>query len=123
MEDTFGNSTFNSGGGTQNIAQGTGAIGQQNNSTSTQQVPVDELLKLLAEIKAQLPELPAEAQAEVRNEVEGAELQVQKAEPNAAMIIAKLKAAQEVLKAVPGTVAAAGSVVSLVQQALKAIGM
>lgn len=61
--------SFNSDGGQQNIAQGTGAIGQQVNNTYniTQQVPVKELqemLKLLAEIKAQLPELPQKARGD-----------------------------------------------------------
>jgi TolA-binding protein len=53
--------TFNSGGGQQIIAQGTGAIGKQVNTYNImqQQGPVDdiqELLKLVTEIKARLPE-------------------------------------------------------------------
>ncbi|MCI5220849.1 MAG: hypothetical protein D3914_17050 [Candidatus Electrothrix sp. LOE2] len=63
--DTFNNS-FNSGGGQQIIAQGTGAIGQQVNYNITQQVSVEELLKLLQEIKGQLPE---KAQIKLRNEM------------------------------------------------------
>jgi endo-beta-N-acetylglucosaminidase D len=63
--DTFNNS-FNSGGGQQIIAQGTGAIGQQVNYNITQQVSVEELLKLLQEIKGQLPE---KAQMKLRNEM------------------------------------------------------
>ena len=49
------NNQCNSNGGQQNIAQGTGAIGQVNNNYATPQVPVpvEELLTLLAEIKAQ----------------------------------------------------------------------
>lgn len=68
--NTFNNS-FNSGGGQQIIAQGTGAIGQQINTynITQQQVSVEELqklLKLVTEIKARLPE---KAQAKLRNEV------------------------------------------------------
>ena len=106
-------------GGEQNIAIGKNAIGKQVNTYNTApQVPVEELLKLLAEIKARLPELPAEAQAELRNEVEGAELQARKDKPDGKKIAAKLEAAKDVLKAIPGTVAAALPVGELIVRAL-----
>ena len=115
-------------GGEQNIAIGKGAIGKQVNTYNTApQVPVEELLKLLAEIKALLPELPEEARAEVQNELEGAALQAKKAKPDTAMITAKLTSAQKILKAIPSTVAAALPVGELIGKALiwcgKAVGM
>jgi Fe-S-cluster containining protein len=127
MGDTFGNSSFNSNGGTQNIAQGTGAVAQQNNNFAAQQVSTDELLKLLAEIKERLPELPEEVRDEVQHEVDGAQLYAKKAKPDAAMITARLTAAQKILAAIPATVAAAKPVGELLGRALvwcgKAMGM
>ena len=119
---------FTNNGGEQNNAIGKNAIGKQVNTYNTApQVPVEELLKLLAEIKALLPELPEEARAEVQNELEGAALQAKKAKPDAAMITAKLTSAQKVLTAISGTVAAALPVGELLGKALiwcgKAVGM
>lgn len=58
--NTCNNTFFNSGGGEQNIAQGDGAIGKQVNTYNiTQPVSSDdlqELLKLVAQIKEWLPE-------------------------------------------------------------------
>jgi hypothetical protein len=124
MGDTFNNSgTFS--GSELNLTQGANAIGKQYNTA--QQIPVDELLKLLAEIKAQLPSLPEEQRAEVQNEVEGAELQARKAKPDAGKIAAKLTSAQDILKAIPGMVVAALPVGELLGKALiwcsKAVGM
>ena len=100
--------TFSSSGGEQNIAQGRGAIGKQvNNYTyNAPQAPAEDLLKLLAEIKARLPELPDKTQAKLRNAVEGAELEAQEDKPDREEIAAKLTAAQKMLAAIPGTVAA-----------------
>ena len=119
MANTF-NNTFNSSGGKQTIVQGYHAIGERVNNYNASQggVPSDELLKLLAEIKARLPELPEEARDLVQHEVDGAQLYAKKEQPNAAMITAKLKAAQDVLAAIPGTVAAALPVGKLLGNAL-----
>ncbi len=112
------NNTFTSGSGEQNIAQGDGAIAKQVINSCAPQAPSDDLLKLLAEIKARLPELPGKTQAKVRNEVEGAELEAQEEKPDLSVIAAKLTAAQKVLAAIPGTVAAALPVGELVGKAL-----
>jgi hypothetical protein len=102
-------------------------VAQQNNNFAGQQVPVDELLKLLAEIKERLPELPEEVRDEVQHEVDGAQLYAKKAQPDAATIITKLTAAQKVLAAIPATVAAAKPVGELLGRALiwcgQAMGM
>ena len=113
----------NKGIGDMNIAIGKNAVGKQTNYYTAPQVPVEELLKLLAEIKARLPELPTEAQAELRNEVEGAELQARKDKPDTKKIAAKLEAASGVLTAISGTVAAALPLYELIVKALKAVGM
>lgn len=124
----MGNTYTNSGSGEQNIGQGKGAVGKQVNTYNTApQTPVEDLLKLLAEIKARLPELPEEVRDEVQHEVDGAQLYAKKAKPDAATIAAKLTAAQKVLAAIPGTVAAALPVGELLGRALiwcgKAVGM
>jgi hypothetical protein len=124
----MGNTYTNTSSGKQNIAIGKHAVAEQTiNHAVPQGVPVEDLLKLLAEIKARLPELPAEAQAELRNEVEGAELQARKDKPDGKKIAAKLEAAKDVLTAIPGTVAAALPVSELIGKALiwcgKAVGM
>jgi hypothetical protein len=114
----MGNYT-NSGNGEQNIAIGKHAVSKQTNTYyASPQVPVEELLKLLAEIKARLPELPDKAQAKLRNAVEGAELEAQEDKPDREEIAAKLTTAQKVLAAIPGTVAAARPVVELIGKAL-----
>ena len=115
-------------GGEQNNAIGKNAIGKQVKTyTTAQQVPVDELLTLLAEIKARLPELPDKAQAKLRNAVEGAELEAQEDKPDREEIAAKLTSAQKVLTAISGTVTAALPVGELLGKALiwcgKAVGM
>ena len=119
---------FTNNGGEQNNAIGKNAIGKQVNTYNTApQVPVEELLKLLAEIKARLPELPDKAQAKLRNAVEGAELEAQEDKPDREEIAAKLTSAQKVLTAISGTVAAALPVGELLGKALiwcgKAVGM
>ena len=117
-------------GGEQNNAIGKNAIGKQVKTyyaAPQQVVPVDELLKLLAEIKARLPELPDKAQAKLRNAVEGAELEAQEEKPDREEIAAKLTSAQKVLTAISGTVTAALPVGELIGKALiwcgKAVGM
>lgn len=127
MANTF-NNTFTSSGGKQTIVQDDHAIGEQKNYYAAPQgVPAEELLKLLAEIKAQLSELPPKAQAKLRNAVEGAELEAQEEKPDREEIAAKLTSAQKVLAAIPATVAAALPVGELLGKALiwcsKAAGM
>jgi len=109
--------TFNSGGGTQIIAKGKGAIGQINNNYAPQ-APAEDLLKLLEAIKARLPELPEKEQVKLRNAVEGAELEAQEDKPDREEIAASLTRAQKVLAAIPGTVAAALPVGELLGKAL-----
>ncbi|MCI5126848.1 MAG: hypothetical protein D3925_20800, partial [Candidatus Electrothrix sp. AR5] len=65
MGSTFHNTITNSGSGEQNIAQGDGSIGKQINIGGPQASP-EELLKLLAEIKERLPELPDKEQGKLR---------------------------------------------------------
>lgn len=126
MGYTF-NNMFTNSGGEQNIAQGDGAVAKQVINNYAPQAPADDLLKMLAEIKVRLPELPDKAQAKVRNEVEGAELEVQEEKPDLSVIAAKLTAAQKVLATISGTVAAAKPVGELVGKALiwcgKMVGM
>jgi hypothetical protein len=113
------NTYTNSGSGEQNIGIGTNAIGKQVNTyNNAPQAPVEDLLKLLAEIKARLPELPEEVRDELRLEVEGAELQARKEKPDGQKIAAKLEAAKDVLAAISGTVAAALTVGELIGRAL-----
>ncbi|WP_339137077.1 MAG: COR domain-containing protein [Candidatus Electrothrix sp. GW3-4] len=129
MGHTYKNTITNSGSGEQNIAQGDGAIGKQVNisETNAPQAPVEDLLKLLTEIKARLPELPDKAQIKLRNAVEEVEMEVQEDKPDREEIADTLTRAQKVLKAIPGTVAAAQSVGVLLGKALiwcgKAAGM
>ncbi|CAK8721861.1 hypothetical protein GMJAKD_11075 [Candidatus Electrothrix aarhusensis] len=129
MGDTFGNSSFNSNGGTQNNAQGTGAVGQQNNNFAPQQVSTDELITLLGQVQRELSRLPLDepVKVKVKDDVRTAQREARKATPDAAMITAKLTAAQKVLAAIPATVAAAKPVGELVGRALvwcgKAVGM
>ena len=124
----MGDYTYSGGSGDMNIAIGANAIGKQVNTYNNgPQAPAEDLLKLLAEIKVWLPELPEEARDELRHEVEGVELQARKPEPNREKIAAKLLAAQDVLKAIPGVVAAALPVGELLGKGLiwcgKAMGM
>ena len=106
MGHSYNNTIINSGSGDQNIAQGDGAIGKQVNLGGPQ-APVEDLLKIIAALKNELPGLPNEVRAEVEHEVAGAEIQARKPEPDREKIAATLTRAQDVLKAVPGTVAAA----------------
>ncbi|WP_417908753.1 hypothetical protein [Candidatus Electronema sp. PJ] len=117
--------TFNSGGGTQIIAKGKGAIGQVNNNYA----PTAELLTLLGQVQQELSRLPLSEtdKEQVKDAVKTAQQEARKAKPDAAMIAAKLTAAQKVLAAIPGTVAAALPVGDLLGKALiwcsKAVGM
>jgi hypothetical protein len=124
----MGNTYTNTSSGKQNIAIGKHAVAEQTiNHAVPQGVPVEDLLKLLAEIKARLPELPEEVRDEVQHEVDGAQLYAKKEKPDAAVIAAKLTAAQKILAAISGTVAAALPVSELIGKALiwcgKAVGM
>lgn len=124
----MGKKIYKSDGGKMNIAIGKHAVAEQTiNHAVPQGVPVEDLLKLLAEIKARLPELPEEVRDEVQHEVDGAQLYAKKEKPDAAVIAAKLTAAQKILAAISGTVAAALPVGELLGKALiwcgKAVGM
>jgi hypothetical protein len=100
--------TYNGGSGDMNIAIGKHAVAKQTNTYyNAPQAPAEDLLKLLAEIKARLPELPEKERIKLRNAVEGAELEAQKDKPDREEIAASLTRAQKVLAAIPGTVAAA----------------
>ena len=124
----MGKKIYKSDGGKMNIAIGKHAVSEQTNTYyAAPQALAEDLLKLLAEIKARLPELPDKAQAKLRNAVEGAELEAQEDKPDREEIAAKLTAAQKILAAIPGTVAAALPVGELIGKALiwcgKAAGM
>jgi len=115
--------TFNSGGGTQIIVKGKGAIGQINYA------PTAELLALLGQVQQELSRLPLSEtdKGQVKNAVKTAQKEARKKEPDAAVIAAKLTTAQKVLAAVSGTVVAAQPVLDLLGKALiwcgKAMGM
>lgn len=116
----MGNYTH-SGDGDMNIAIGEHSVAKQTNTynyNAPQGVPAEELLKLLAEIKARLPELPEEIRDEVQHEVDGAQLYAKKDKPDQKKIAAKLMSAQDILKAISGTVAAALPVGDLLGKAL-----
>ncbi|CAK8717367.1 hypothetical protein GCAAIG_06795 [Candidatus Electronema halotolerans] len=110
----------NSGSGKQNIAIGKHAVAEQTNTYNynAPSASPDELLKLLAEIKARLPELPDKAQVKLRNAVEEVEMEAQEAEPDREEITAALTRAQKVLAAIPSTVKAALPVGELIGKAL-----
>lgn len=125
--DIIGN-YIHSGDGDMNIAIGEHSVAKQTNyNNAPQGVPAEELLKLLTEIKARLPELPEEIRDEVQHEVDGAQLYAKKDKPDQKKIAAKLMSAQDILKAIPATVAAALPVGELLGKALiwcsKAAGM
>jgi hypothetical protein len=118
----------NSGSGKQNIAIGKHAVAEQTNTYyNAPQAPAEDLLKLLAEIKARLPELPEKERVKLRNAVEEVEMEVKQDRPDGEEIAAVLTRAQKVLAAIPGTVAAALPVGELLGKALiwcgKAVGM
>ncbi len=129
MGHTYKNTMTHSGSGDQNIVQGDGAIGKQVNTSeaTAPQAPVEDLLKLLTEIRERLPELPDKAQVKLRNAMEEVEMEVQEDRPDREEVAAVLTRVQKVLKAIPGTVAAALPVGELVGKALiwcgKAAGM
>lgn len=117
--------TFNSGGGTQIIAKGKGAIGQINNNYA----PTAELLSLLGQVQQELSRLPLSEtdKEQVKDAVKTAQKEARKKEPDREEIAASLTRAQKVLAAIPGTVAAALPVGELLGRALiwcgKAAGM
>ncbi|XOF35080.1 MAG: hypothetical protein ACL93V_07280 [Candidatus Electrothrix sp. YB6] len=96
MGNSYNNTTINSGSGDQNIAQGDGAIGKQVNLGGPQ-APVEDLLKIIAALKTELPGLPNEVRAELEHEVAGAELQARKPEPDREKIAATLDLLQNCL--------------------------
>jgi hypothetical protein len=109
--------TYTCSGGKQNIAIGKHAVAEQTNYY-TPQAPAEDLLKLLAEIKARLPELPDKERVKLRNAVEEVEMEAQEDKPDKEEIAAALTRAQKVLAAIPGTVAAALPVGELLGKAL-----
>ncbi|CAK8724472.1 hypothetical protein KKHLCK_14230 [Candidatus Electrothrix laxa] len=117
MGHTYNNTLTHSGNGEQNIAQGDGAIGKVVNVGGPQAL-TDKLMQLLAEIKDRLPELPDKEQVKLRNAVEEIEIEAKGDKPDKEEIVATLTRAQKVLKAVPGTVAAALPVGKLLGDAL-----
>lgn len=118
-----GGSVFtHSGSGEQNIAQGKNAIGKQVNNYNAPQASTEELVKLLAEIRKQLPNLPEEAREDVQHELKKAQEQAEKNPPDTKKIAERLNNAAEVVEALPRTVAAAGTVIGLVKQVLGLIG-
>ncbi len=131
MGHTYNNTITNSGSGSgeQNIAQGDGAIGKQVNisEATAPQAPVEDLLKLLTEIRERLPELPNKAQVKLGNAMEEVEMEVQEDKPDREEVAAVLTRAQKVLTAIPATVAAALPVGELLGKALiwcgKTVGM
>ncbi|CAK8725151.1 hypothetical protein KKHLCK_15995 [Candidatus Electrothrix laxa] len=64
MGHSYSNTIINSGSGDQNIAQGDGAIAKQVNLGGPQ-APVEDLLKIIAALKTELPGLPDEVRTEV----------------------------------------------------------
>ena len=101
---------FESGGGAMNIAKDHGTA-TQTNYTVTSSGSSDELLQLLDKIRQELTALPVdeELKGDVLYELEGAERQAKKAEPDKEKIVDKLKAATNVLeegaKSITGAVA------------------
>ncbi|MCW5211838.1 hypothetical protein VU04_02885 [Desulfobulbus sp. TB] len=119
MGHRYSNTMTHSGSGDQINVQGDGAIGKQVISESTAtEASVEELLKLLAEIKERLPELPDKAQVKLRNAMEEVEMEVQEDKPDREEITDTLTRMQKVLNAVPTTVAAALPVGELLGKAL-----
>lgn len=112
------NNAFNNSGET-NLAQGDHVVGKQVNIIG-RQVPVDELLSLLGQVQQGLTWLPLSESVrdKVKGDIRTVQREARKKEPDKGAIIATLKAAQEVLKAVPGTVAAALPVGELLGRAL-----
>ncbi|XCN74701.1 MAG: hypothetical protein Q3M24_08160 [Candidatus Electrothrix aestuarii] len=114
----MGDIYINTGSTDQNIAQGTGAVARQTNYYNTPQASTEEMLNLLAEIRKLLPELPDREQLKLSNAMEEVEMEVKRDKPDGEDIAATLTRAQKVLKAVPGTVAAALPVGKLLGDAL-----
>jgi hypothetical protein len=112
------NNAFKNNGET-NFARGDHAVGKQVNIIG-RQVPVDELLSLLGQVQQDLTRLPLSESVrdKVKGDIRTAQREARKKEPDKGEVVATLKAVQEVLKAVPGTVAAALSVGELLGRAL-----
>lgn len=118
MGHAYSNTFTHSGDGEQIIVQGDRAIGKQVNIGNASQAAPEELLNLLAEIRKLLPGLPDREQLKLGNAVEEVEMEVKQDRPDGEEIAAVLTRAQKVLKAIPGTVAAALPVGKLLGDAL-----
>jgi len=109
------NNTFNITSSTVTVAEKIDVVNQTVNVT--QQPSLEELLKLLAEIKARLPELPEETRAKVQRDVAEAERQVTKKQPDTTKALDSLKNAGAILAELPKTAAAAVAMGNLLGQA------
>ena len=118
MGSTFHNTITNNGSGEQTIVQGDGAIGKVVNIGNAPQASIEEMLNLLEDIRKLLPELPDKEQLKLGNAMEEVEMEVKQDKPDGEEIAATLTRAQKILKAVPGTVAAALPVGKLLGDAL-----
>lgn len=110
---------FESGGGNMNIAKDN-ATAIQTNYAVTPDSSVDELRTLLTDARQQLAALPLpdDVKAEVLNEVEGAELQAGKPEPDKQKLADKLKNATAALEESAKTVKGAVTIGNLLGQAI-----
>lgn len=112
------NNTFSITGSTVNVLEVEGnAVLTQSITNITQQPSLEEMLKLLAEIKAKLPELPEEVRAKVQGNVAETERQVTKAQPDKVKALDSLKNAGAILAEMPKTAAAAVSMGKLLSKA------
>ncbi len=114
---------FDSGDGPQNIAQDQ-ANAVQTNDMFAALASVEELLRLLATIQQEIARLPVsdEVKDEVLNEVQGAEIQAKKPEPDKTKIADKLKSAAAALKEEAAAAKGAVTAGNLLGQAIRWCG-
>ncbi len=108
---------FENSGGNMNIAKDHGTAIQNN---VTEQAPVEDLLALLEKVQQELAVLPVsdEVKAEVQNEVQGAQIQAQKTQPEREKIADKLRNATAALEESSKTVKAVIAVGNMLGQGL-----
>lgn len=112
------NNTFSITDSTVNVLEVEGnAVLTQSITNITQQPSLEEMLKLLAEIKAKLPELPEEVRAKVQGNVAETERLVTKAQPDKKKALDSLKNAGAILAEMPKTAAAAVAMANMLSQA------
>jgi len=88
---------------------------------ATQEVTVEDFLRLLAQVREMLPTAgldPDTAQI-IESDLEVAESQAQQEEPRGAIVLAKLKPVAEILGAAGGAATGIARLLPLVQQALQ----